>query len=230
MKSDIPKVLHNLNGKPLVQHVINSLRSSGIEDVILVVGYRGETVISEIGNSVKYVWQHEQLGTGHAVMQAEKALEEFKGRVIIACGDAPGITPETFRRMIGESKGEKTKAVVLTMIQENPTGYGRIIKDINSRFVKIVEEKDASPEEKKEKEVNTGTYVFDRDSLFSGLKNVGTNNAQGEYYLTDVLQYIASSGYNVKRVVLDNPVEGSGINSREELERLEQYIKNKENN
>ncbi len=227
MKSEIPKVLHMLNGKSLVQHVINSLRSSGIDDIILVVGYKGDSVIEAVGNSVRYVWQHEQLGTGHAVMQAEKALSGFHGSVLIACGDAPRISPATFRNMIEESKAENTKAVVLTMIQENPAGYGRIIKDKNGNFLRIVEEKDAAPAEKLEKEVNTGTYVFDCDSLFSGLKNVGTNNAQREYYLTDVLQYIVESGYAVKRVVLDNPVEGTGINSKEELDRLEQYL-NKE--
>ena len=230
MKSEIPKVLHPLDGRPLVQHVINSLHSSGIDDIILVVGYRGDMVIDAIGNSVRYVWQREQLGTGHAVMQAEKTLEEFKGSVLIACGDAPRISPATFKKMIKESKAVNTKAVVLTMIQDNPAGYGRIIKDENAGFLRIVEEKDASPEEKKEKEVNTGTYVFERDSLFNGLKNVGTNNAQGEYYLTDVLQHIVSSGYSVKRVVLDNPVEGTGINSKEELERLEQYLKKNTNN
>ncbi len=225
MKSNIPKVLHPLLGKTLLQHVIDNLHSSGIDDIIVVVGYKGDMVIETIGDSVDYVWQREQLGTGHAVMQAEEALVDFDGSVLVACGDVPQIRPETFKRMIEDSEEENTRAVVLTMIQENPTGYGRIIKDGLGNFVKIVEEKDASPEEKQEKEVNTGTYVLDKKSLFTILKSVGKDNAQGEYYLTDVLHNIKSSGYSVKNVALKDPLEGVGINSREDLERLEEYLK-----
>lgn len=224
MKSDIPKVLHSLKGKPLVQHVINSLHSSGIDDIILVVGYEGEQIIDALGHSARYVWQREQLGTGHAVMQTEKALEDFKGPVIIACGDAPCIRPGTFRKMIEVFRSENTRAVVLTMILDDPGRYGRIIKDAAGDFARIVEDKDATPEQRLEKEVNTGTYVIDKDSLFSGLKQVGRDNAQGEYYLTDVLQNIVLSGYSVKRVVLEDPAEGTGINSSEELARLEEYL------
>lgn len=226
MESEIPKVLHRLNGKSLVEHVIYNLRSADIADIIVVVGYRGESVIEATGDTVQYVWQHEQLGTGHAVMQAEKALEGFNGSVVIACGDVPLIRPVTFKNMAEASREANTKAVVLTMIQENPAGYGRIIRDDQGNFQRIVEERDATDEEKKIKEVNTGTYIFNRDSLFKGLKSLGTNNAQGEYYLTDVLHGIVKSSYRVKGVVLENPVEGSGINSRADLKRLEEYLNN----
>ncbi len=227
MRSDLPKVLHPLLGKSLLQHVIESLHSSGVDDTIVVVGYKGDMVIEQIGDAVEYAWQREQLGTGHAVMQAEEALKGFKGSVLIACGDVPQIRPETFKRMLEESEREKTRAVVLTMIQEDPTGYGRIIKDEQGNFVRIVEEKDATSEEKLEKEVNTGTYVINKESLFSGLKSLGKDNAQGEYYLTDVLHDIKSSGFLVNRVVLEDSVEGVGINSKEDLNKLEGYLKNK---
>ncbi len=227
MKSDIPKVLHPLLDKPLVLHVINSLQLSKVNDIIIVVGFKGEMVIEAVGSDVEYVWQREQLGTGHAVMQAEEALKDFNGSVLIACGDVPQIRPDTFSRMIEEYNSENTKAVVLTMIQENPTGYGRIIDDESGNFSRIVEEKDASPEERQKKEVNSGTYIFEKESLFNGLKSLSTDNAQNEYYLTDVLHNIVSSGYLVKRVVLDNPMEGMGINSKEELQKLEEYLKNK---
>ncbi len=226
MKSDIPKVLHPLLDKALVLHVINSLQLSEVNDIIIVVGYKGDMVIEVVGSDVEYVWQREQLGTGHAVMQAEEALKDFNGSVLIACGDVPQVRPDTFSRMIGEYNSENTKAVVLTMIQENPTGYGRIIDDESGNFSRIVEEKDASPQERQRKEVNTGTYIFEKESLFNGLKSLSTDNAQNEYYLTDVLHNIVSSGYQVKRVILDNPMEGMGINSKEELQKLEEYLKN----
>ena len=224
MKSDIPKVLHPLSGKPLILYVIENLRQSGIDNIIVVVGYKGEMVIDTVGDSVEYVWQYEQLGTGHAVMQTEQRLNGYKGSVLIACGDVPLINTESFKSMIELSKQEKTKAVVLTMIQNNPFGYGRIVKDQNDNIIKIIEEKDASSEEKLVKEVNTGTYIFDNESLFVALKTLGRDNAQGEYYLTDTVSYIHSSGYDTRSVVLKNSIEGCGINSREDLKKLENYL------
>ncbi len=224
MESDLPKVIHLLRDKPLILYVIDNLRNAGISDIITVVGYRGEMVVDVIGPDVKHVWQHEQLGTGHAVMQAEEALADFKGTVVIACGDVPLIKPSTFKTLIDESGRDGVKAVVLTMVLEKPAGYGRIIKDGQDRFVRIVEEKDASPEEKAIKEVNTGTYAFDKDFLFEGLKKINRNNAQGEYYLPDALNHVLASGYAVKTVVLDDPVEGSGINTRNDLEAVASFL------
>ena len=225
MESDLPKVLHPLRGKPLILYVIDSLRQSGVNNIITVVGYKGEMVIQETGSRVAHVWQHEQLGTGHAVMQAEQALINHRGKVIIACGDVPLIRPETFSTLIRESCKNHVKAVVLTMTLEKPEGYGRILKDDDNNFVRIVEEKDATSDEKKIKEVNTGTYVFDRDFLFDGLKRIDTNNAQGEYYLPDALNYIINSGYFVNTVLLEKPLEGSGVNTKKDLLALEEAIK-----
>ena len=224
MHSDLPKVLHPLNGKSLIEHVVDSLNSAGIDDILVVVGYRGDEVISRLGNRVNYAWQYEQLGTGHAVMQAEDYFKDYKGDIVVACGDVPLINPSTFRDIISEGEGDMTGGVVLTMIQDDPHGYGRILKDSNGTFVSIVEEKDASEEARKIKEVNSGTYLFKSSLLFEGLKSVTTDNAQGEYYLPDVLSYMVSKGYNIKTSLLAHSQEGRGINTREELLELEKCI------
>lgn len=227
MKSDLPKVLQPFLGRPLIAHVLDNIEKAGISDIFVIVGYRGELVIDAIGGRAVPVWQREQLGTGHAVMQAEEALSGFNGRVIVACGDVPLIRPETFRSLLQETDEESVKAVVLTMMLDDPRGYGRVVKDAAGRFERIVEEKDADPEVKKIREVNSGTYVFDSRFLFEGLKRVDTNNAQGEYYLPDALQYIRKSGYTVKTLLMTDPIEGSGINTPEELRRLEEYCRSR---
>jgi len=227
MESDIPKVLHSLHNKPLIQHVIDNLKKSGIADIIVVVGYKGDDVIKAVKGDIDFVWQHEQLGTGHAVLQAEKSLEGFQGEVIIACGDVPLLRPETFRGLAEYSSGGNTKAVVLTMKLDNPFGYGRVIRDEFNNFVKIVEEKDAGEAERMVQEVNTGTYIVDNDLLFESLKCIGNDNAQKEYYLPDVLTYIISKGYDVKALMIDDPIEGSGINSRGDLAAIQKYFEQK---
>ena len=227
MKSELPKVLHELRGKPLISHVIENIKLAGISDVIVVIGYGGESVIEAVGNSVDFVWQREQMGTGHAVVQTESRLHDFKGDLLVACGDVPLISPSTFHALIESAGGEGVGASVLTMYLDNPTGYGRVVKDGSGNLVRIVEESDSTPEEKGIREVNTGTYVFNRDLLFTGLSTVRNNNKQGEYYLPDVLQYIIASGYTVNTVLLEDSVEGSGVNSQEELKRLEDYLHSK---
>jgi bifunctional UDP-N-acetylglucosamine pyrophosphorylase / glucosamine-1-phosphate N-acetyltransferase len=127
MKSDLPKVLHLLCGKSLIEHVVDSLNSAGIDDILIVVGYRGDDVIDKLGRGMNYVWQHEQLGTGHAVMQAENYFRNYDENIIVACGDVPLIKPETFQALMHSADDVKTGAVVLTMLQDNPAGYGRII-------------------------------------------------------------------------------------------------------
>jgi bifunctional UDP-N-acetylglucosamine pyrophosphorylase/glucosamine-1-phosphate N-acetyltransferase len=228
MKSDLPKVLHPFFGKPLISHVLDSLARAGVDDIYVVVGYRGDKIIDAIKGRATPVWQHEQLGTGHAVMQARSALDGFSGRVIVACGDVPLLRPETFRMLIDESRNEEIKAVVLTMALENPSGYGRVKKDAAGNFLRIIEDRDASPVEREIHEVNTGTYIFDKVMLFEELSRIDTDNAQGEYYLPDVLSRIRSSGFAVKTLTLSDFHEGSGVNTKEELEELEEYWKNSE--
>lgn len=226
MKSDLPKVLHRLAGKPLINHVIASLSEAGVERIINVVGYEGDQVLQSTEGLAEHVWQREQLGTGHAVMQAEKSLENFTGQVIVACGDVPLIRPETFRQML-EMMDDQVKAVVLTMDADPPDGYGRVVKDNSGAFSRIVEHKDADETVRAIKEVNTGTYVFDAPLLFRNLGGIDTDNAQGEYYLPDVLTGIAGSGFSVGVLKLEDPVEGTGVNSQEDLTRLEQRLSDK---
>jgi UDP-N-acetylglucosamine diphosphorylase/glucosamine-1-phosphate N-acetyltransferase len=227
MQSDLPKVLQPFLNRPMILHVLDSLEKAGVSDICVIVGYRGELVVEAVGNRAQTVWQREQLGTGHAVMQAEKAMAGFSGKVIVACGDVPLIRPETFRAMIEASGPDSARAVVLTMKLDNPTGYGRIVKDGAGNFLKIVEEKDAGAEERAIREVNTGTYVFDKRLLFDGLKRINTNNAQGEYYLPDALEHVVRSGFKVRTMLLNDPLEGRGVNTREELWRLEDYYRKK---
>ncbi len=221
MKSDLPKVLQEFNARPLILHVIDSLTAAGVNSIVVVVGYKGDMVADAVKGKARIVWQKEQLGTGHAVMQAEPALKDYMGKVIVACGDVPMIRPATFQSLIDAAGISMNKAVVLTMEVDDPSGYGRIIKDDNGSFLDIIEEKDASPDIKKIREVNTGTYVFDSEYLFEGLKRITDNNAQKEFYLPDALQHVLSSGYKVEIVKLDNADEGRGVNTVEDLRLLE---------
>lgn len=223
MKAEQPKVLHKLKGKPLLLHVIDAVMASRVKRIIAVVGFQGERVIEALPQGIDYVWQREQSGTGHAVMQAEEALADFEGKVLVVCGDTPLIRPETFNALIAAAEEKGVGAALLTMEPKEPAGYGRIIKDKAGRFLGIVEEKDASLKERLIREVNTGTYVFDKSFLFAGLKELNNNNVQGEYYLTDALSYIVNSGFEVKTLTLKDPMEGSGVNSPEDLEKLERY-------
>lgn len=224
MKSPLPKVLQPLKDKPLIHYVVDALQAAGVTDIVTVIGYKGDLVKESLLDRVQYAWQHEQLGTGHAVMQAEESLSDFRGKVVVACGDVPLISSTTFKKMISLLDDDESKAVVLTMEVDNPTGYGRIVKETSGAFLRIVEEKDADDEIRKIKEVNTGTYVFDKDFLFDGLKKIDKNNAQGEYYLPDALEHVIDSGFTVKTLKLDDPVEGTGVNTREELTILEKEL------
>ncbi len=223
MQSDLPKVLHRFMGKPLILHVLDNLRDAGVTDICVVVGYRGELVIDAVGDRARTVWQHEQLGTGHAVMQAESLFRDHEGGIIVACGDVPLVRPDTFRALGAASDPGRVGAVVLTMVPEDPSGYGRVLRDPAGTFLRIVEERDAAEEEKRIREVNSGTYCFDSRVLFEGLGRIGTDNAQGEYYLPDVLGFAKSRGYEISTLLLDDPIEGSGVNTVGELRRLEEY-------
>ncbi len=224
MQSSLPKVLHPLSEKPLIQHVLDNIRDAGISEIVVVIGYEGSQVQQAVGDTVTCVWQHEQLGTGHAVMQARPVLQDYDENVLVACGDVPLIRPGTFRALAEAADDPSVGAVVLTMIVDDPTGYGRIVRDDAGYLSRIVEHKDASEDIRAIKEVNTGTYVFNTRDLFNGLATINTDNAQGEYYLPDALQYIRNNGRKVALVTLEDPVEGSGINSREDLEYLESII------
>ncbi len=228
MKSELPKVATVLSGKPLLSHVLDNLEQAGIQNKIVVIGYKKEVVqnIASSFSQVEFAEQTEQLGTGHAVLCAESKLDA--STVLVACGDAPLITGDSFRKLIDLHKKSGSEATILTAILENPFGYGRIVRSKEDGSVlKIVEEKDATPEEKQVQEINTGTYVFNARLLFEALHSVGNDNSQKEYYLTDVIKALRNKNLKVSALPLENPLESHGINSPDDLLRAEEMLKNR---
>ena len=190
MKSKLYKVLHPVMGRPMVQHVINQLKQVQIDNMVTIVGYGAEKVIEEIGNESEFVIQKEQLGTGHAVQQAEALLLNEEGTTIVVCGDTPLITEKTYQALFDHHEAEGSKATILTATAPDPTGYGRVIRNEANQVERIVEHKDANQDELLVDEINTGTYCFDNKALFEALKEVSNDNAQGEYYLPDVIEIL----------------------------------------
>lgn len=217
MKSAVPKVLHKILGKPMVQYVLDSCCEIGVDKPILVVGHGAQQVKETIGEQAHYVIQAEQLGTGHAVMQAEALLRDFTGDVLVVCGDTPLLQGNTLAALLERHRKQKASATVLTAVMENPAGYGRIIRDQANRVSRIVEHKDATKQEKAIKEVNTGTYCFAAGELLAALRQITPNNAQGEYYLTDVLEILNNAGKNVEGFIVGSAEETMGINDRAQL-------------
>lgn len=228
MKSSLPKVLHKVCGKPMLQHVIDAAKSVGSTRELVVIGSGAELVQQSISN-VEFVLQAEQLGTGHAVLCTRDALGEVDGTVMILCGDAPLFTRELLSKLVDEHKRSGMNATVLTALMPNANGYGRIIRAEDGSVERIVEHKDASDEQKKIREVNSGIYCFDVKTLFGALERVTNDNAQGEYYLTDVLEIIRNDGEKINAVVADDFTETLGINSRQQLAVAEKILRRRKN-
>ncbi|WP_163539369.1 bifunctional UDP-N-acetylglucosamine diphosphorylase/glucosamine-1-phosphate N-acetyltransferase GlmU [Gracilibacillus sp. YIM 98692] len=229
MKSKLYKVLHPVLGKPMVHHVVDQLKSLQLSSITTVVGFGAEKVQDQLGNDSEFVVQEEQLGTGHAVQQAEKFLQDKQGTTIVVCGDTPLLTKETLQAVLDYHEEQQAKVTILTAHAENPTGYGRIIRDDHNQVEKIVEQKDATAEEQQVQEINTGTYCFDNQLLFEALKNVSNDNAQGEYYLPDVIQIAQKEGEKVVAYQTDDFHETIGVNDRVALSKAEQYMKERIN-
>ena len=218
MKSDLPKVVHTIEGKCLVDYAIDAAIGAGADDICLVVGYKHEVVEHSISHkNVKFALQEEQLGTGHAVKCARDFLGD-EGQTLILFGDTPLITAEHHK------KNGNTVTVLSAMIGD-PTGYGRIIRDAEGRFVKSVEHKDASPEELEYHEINSGMYIFDTKELKEALDKLTPNNAQGEYYLPDTLTIIKNKGLKVDAFALDDPEDITGVNDQEQLAAAAEIIR-----
>jgi UDP-N-acetylglucosamine pyrophosphorylase len=223
MKSDLPKVLHPANGRPVVEYVIEKSLSLKPESIVLIIGHQAELVRQATADSpVSYALQQPQLGTGHAIMQTEPLLKDFDGEVIILSGDAPLVTTLTLRELLAFHRLHQAVATVLTADMDDPTGYGRIIRDHGGdEVLRIVEQKDASEEEKAVTEINSGVYVFDARELFAALKGITNTNAQQEYYLTDVFGICFGRGLKVCAFKVGDPNEIRGINTPEQLHEAE---------
>jgi bifunctional UDP-N-acetylglucosamine pyrophosphorylase/glucosamine-1-phosphate N-acetyltransferase len=225
MKSDLPKVLHQLGGKPMVEYVIETAKELGVKRIILVVGHKWEQTQKLIKHhKVEFAVQEEQLGTGHAVLQTKELLSDSGGDVLILCGDVPLLKADTLKKLLEEHRKKKVAATVLTAILGDPSHYGRIVRDKKGMVQEIVEAKDASADQKDIKEINTGIFCFDGSALFSVLEKITNNNKQGEYYLTDAVKLLRERNLPVRGMVTPDPVETLGINSPEELKKMEKIL------
>lgn len=225
MKSNKSKLVHKIYGKELVKRVVEAAKKSDIEDVIAVVGYKKEQVQIVLGESVEYAYQDEMLGTGHAVLQAEEYLKDKHGKVVVLNGDVPIIRPETIKRLVKKSVKNKEYATLLTAIYNNPSGYGRIIRDDGGNVKEIIEEKDATEEQKKIQEINSGIYCFDIQELLKALKELKPDNSQGELYLTDVVRIMNEKGLKTGAVIVKDNTEILGVNDRMQLELLTKVLR-----
>jgi bifunctional UDP-N-acetylglucosamine pyrophosphorylase/glucosamine-1-phosphate N-acetyltransferase len=223
MKSATIKVLHRAAGRPIIDYVLDLAGEVGAPSPVVVIGHQREAVQKSIGDRARFAVQEQQLGTGHAVLQAAPFVSGG-GRVLILSGDVPLTRPETLRRLLDEHARANNALTVLTMRLDDPARYGRIVRNARNEVEQIVEFKDATDEQRQIGEVNAGIYVFEADALFDNLRNLSTNNAQGEYYLTDVLGALRGAGRNVGAVIVDDPVEALGVNSRAELATVEEEI------
>ncbi len=228
MKSELPKVIHKVNGIPMISKIISVLNGLEPEENILILGHKKEEVLKVVGEETDYVVQTEQLGTGHAVIQAKEKLADYDGDVMVLCGDTPLLREETLRDLYNFHKESGAVTTILTSIYENPFGYGRIVKE-DGLVKAIVEEKEATPEVKKIKEVNAGVYCFNSRELFSALAKINNNNEKGEYYLTDVIGIQVGEGKKVQSFVLEDNMEILGVNSKVELAQASEVLRGRKN-
>ncbi|WP_019157169.1 bifunctional UDP-N-acetylglucosamine diphosphorylase/glucosamine-1-phosphate N-acetyltransferase GlmU [Robertmurraya massiliosenegalensis] len=229
MRSKLYKVLHPVCGKPMVQHVVDQVAKLDTDHIVTIIGHGAELVKSQLGEQCSYALQEEQLGTAHAVMQAQAMLEDKEGVTLVVCGDTPLIKAETMEALFKQHEEQKAKATVLTAYAADPTGYGRLIRNEKGLVEKIVEHKDASESEREVKEINTGTYCFDNQALFAALKNVSNENVQGEYYLPDVIEILKNAGEVVSAFQTEDFEETLGVNDRVALSQAEAIMKKRIN-
>lgn len=228
MKSELPKVLHKVIDQSMLTYVIEAAKEAGAQEICVVIGHKGEIVRESLSNDITIVEQKEQLGTGHAVMQAEEFIGT-EGRVLILFGDTPLITGTTLKEMVKYHNDNNHTVTVLSAYQENPEGYGRIVRDKDGQFVKSVEHKDATDEERLIKEINSGMYCFEASVLKEVLKTLDNNNAQKEYYLPDTLQSIMKKGLSVGALKTSANDDILGVNSRSQLAEVAKIMQKRIN-
>ena len=227
MESDLPKVLHSLGGQPLLAHVLDAAGQLSPDRLICIVGHRADLVEAQIAPAyphAEFVNQGEMLGTGHAVLQAQSALEDFSGDIIVTCGDAPLLTSATLDDLRKKRAQMDAAAAMLVGRVDNPASYGRVVMDEQGLVSEIVEAKDASPEVLALPTVNAGTYCFRSDDLWKALAQVGNNNKSGEYYLTDVIGILREAGQSVVGELISER-EMTGVNTKAQLAQLEEQLR-----
>ena len=225
MNSDLPKVLHAIGGRPMIRHVIDSVKRLAPGRVVVVTGYQADRVEEACRDAgVEFARQHEQLGTGHAVMQTEPLLRGWSGCVLVLNGDVPGLRAETVDAFIDYHRRAGAAATVLTAEVDDPAGYGRIVRGAGGGLERIAEQKDASPAERAIREINSGLFCFEADELYSALARVTRRNAQNEYYLTDVVGLLHAEGRPVAAWRVDDAREVAGVNNPEELEAVRRFV------
>ena len=231
MKSQKAKVLHELGGRPIIAHVVEKALALQPRKIFVVVGHQAEAVEAAVRSAVQndellgFALQREQRGTGDAVMSARQFLKSADSTLLILSGDVPLVREDTLRKLVENHTATGATCSVLTVKLENPTGYGRVVRDAQNRFSRIVEQKDASDEEKQIREINSGIYCFDTTKLFTALEQVQPTNQQQEYYLTDAPAIMLASGEKIELYVINDPREVSGINSRAELAEFENLMR-----
>ncbi len=230
MKSDKPKVAHEVLGKPMVNWVVSAASEAGCERIVVVTGHHAEVVEALLPKGVSSVRQEEQLGTGHAVMSARDAVGAFSGSLVVLSGDTPLLSADTIAGLAAMRESGGAALTLLTTHLPDPTGYGRIVRDMRDGSVaRIVEEKDCTAQERKITEVNTGTYCFDAEVLFAHLDRLTTENAQGEYYLTDMVEVFTREGLGVSASATEDPLETIGVNSRVQLAEANKIVQSRIN-
>ncbi|MDO4903754.1 MAG: bifunctional UDP-N-acetylglucosamine diphosphorylase/glucosamine-1-phosphate N-acetyltransferase GlmU [Limosilactobacillus sp.] len=229
MRSKLHKVLHQVCGKSMVDHVLTQLEQAKIDTIVTVVGFGADTVKEALGHRTRYALQKQQLGTGHAVMQTEDLIGKEDGETVIVSGDTPLFTAETFEKLFAYHEQRHAAVTILTSVAPDPTGYGRIVRNDVGIVERIVEQKDATVQEQAIKEINTGVYCFDNKKLFAALKKIKNDNAQGEYYLTDVIGILKQEGENVTAFKMDNFEESMGVNDRIALAKANKIMRDRIN-
>ncbi|MEM9410470.1 MAG: NTP transferase domain-containing protein [Planctomycetota bacterium] len=226
MKSELPKVLCQANGKALIEYVLDALAVAGVKKTIAVVGYRADLVKQSLAHrtDVDFALQEEQLGTGHAVMMCRDQLQNFDGPVVVVAGDSPMLQSDSIAQLLDEFSSTNPACILGTLIHENPTGLGRIVRDESKKFVGIVEEKDATDEQRTIQEVNMSTYVFDCQKMLNAMDELTADNQQQEYYITDLPGILLQQGFDVRALPVLKPIEALSVNTVEQLSLVEAEI------